>query len=337
MRQPALVHRIPQRASNSRGHRGSSRRTAVALVALALPLAACGATAQSAQGESTPQAPTTVTVTDARGQVEVPSSPQTFVVADFGALDTLDYLGVEPTALPKRGLPEHLKKYADEKYTDLGTLREIDLEKVAASEPALIVLGGRSAPQYDEAKQIAPVIDVTAKKGADAVTTLKSTATTLATVYGKQAQADERLAQIDTQIADVKAKAADSGTALVLMVTGSKLSAYGPGSRFGFVHDVLGLKPAAPNLAQDSHGQVVSFEFVKQTNPDHLFVIDRDAATGQGGQAAKVVLDNPLIASTTASKNDNITYLDSQSWYLVGTGLTTLPAMVDEVESALTS
>lgn len=340
MPNPALMRRKPLSPTVAPRRLGRLRHGAPLLV-LTLPLAACAGAASSADSGAAgatgqAAAPTSVTVTDARGQVDVPASPEDLVVADFGALDTLDYLGVEPTALPKKGLPEHLSKYAGEQYTDLGTLKELDLEKVAAAGPELIVLGGRSAPQYEEAEQIAPVIDVTGAKGADAVTTLKATSQALAAVYGKTEQADERLAQIDARIAAVDAKAANSGTALVLMVTGGKLSAYGPGSRFGFIHDVLGVKAAAPNLAQDSHGQVVSFEFIKQTDPDMLFVIDRDAAIGnKGGQAAKAVLDNPLVASTSAWKNDKVTYLDPQSWYLVGSGLNTLPAMIDEVDAAL--
>ena len=49
-----------------------------------------------------------------------------------------------------------------------------------------------------------------------------------------------------------------------------------------------------------NHGQPVTFEYIKKTNPDWLFVLDRSAAIGEEGKAAKDVLDNPLVAETTA-------------------------------------
>ena len=49
-----------------------------------------------------------------------------------------------------------------------------------------------------------------------------------------------------------------------------------------------------------NHGQPVTFEYIKKTNPDWLFVLNRSAAIGEEGKAAKDVLDNPLVAETTA-------------------------------------
>ena len=49
-----------------------------------------------------------------------------------------------------------------------------------------------------------------------------------------------------------------------------------------------------------NHGQPVTFEYIKKTNPDWLFVLDRSAAIGEEGKAAKDVLDNPLVAEMTA-------------------------------------
>jgi hypothetical protein len=54
-------------------------------------------------------------------------------------------------------------------------------------------------------------------------------------------------------------------------------------------------KPAIDNLTVARHGQVVSFEFLLKTNPDWLFVIDRDVAIGQDGKTAQQLLDNPLV------------------------------------------
>ena len=62
----------------------------------------------------------------------------------------------------------------------------------------------------------------------------------------------------------------------------------------------------------------VSFEYVKEKNPDWLFVLDRGAAIGEEGQAAKDVLNNPLIAETTAWKKGQVVYLDSGTYLAAG-------------------
>ncbi|MFQ7431664.1 MAG: hypothetical protein ACLRNI_10205 [Sutterella wadsworthensis] len=64
--------------------------------------------------------------------VAVPKNPQRVAVADFSVLDTLDHWGLgerivalpQTTALPY--LPQYFKK--SKKVTNLGTLKEIDLE-----------------------------------------------------------------------------------------------------------------------------------------------------------------------------------------------------------------
>ena len=66
-----------------------------------------------------------------------------------------------------------------------------------------------------------------------------------------------------------------------------------------------------------------------------MFVIDRDAAIGKSGKAAEQVLDNKLVNSTTAAKNDRITIVDGVNWYLVTGGLNTLPSLLSELSDSL--
>ena len=66
------------------------------------------------------------------------------------------------------------------------------------------------------------------------------------------------------------------------------------------------------------HGQAISFEFILKTNPDWLFVLDRDAAIGREGASASKLLDNPLVNATKAAKKKQIVYLNSANWYLLG-------------------
>ena len=50
------------------------------------------------------------------------------------------------------------------------------------------------------------------------------------------------------------------------------------------------------------HGQEVSFESVKEINPDSSFVINRTLAIGGDNSSNDGVLENALIAETPAAK-----------------------------------
>lgn len=277
-----------------------------------------------------------ITVSHAQGETTLTTNPEKVVVLDFGILDTLDALEVDSVVgLAKQGAPDFLDEYAGDDYEDVGTMQEPDIEKIAEIDPDVILIGGRSAAKYAELNEIAPTIDLTVGSD-DFMTSFEEVSTTIGEIFEKTDEVEEKLADIDESIEQTKADAEGAGNALIVLVSGGKLSAFGPGSRFGFVHDVLGVPAASPDLQVDRHGQAISNEFIADTNPQHLFVVDRDSAIGQeSGQSAEQVLDNDLVKGTDAAKNDKITYLDGQRWYVVGAGLNNVPEMIDEVASAI--
>lgn len=296
-----------------------------------MPLALTACSSADAEESDSGSASSEVTITHAQGDTTVPVNPEKVVVLDYGALDTIDTLDVDSViGVPQGSLPDFLSDYAGEDVTDVGTLKEPDFEAIAGLDPDLIIIGGRSAATYGEMSDIAPTVDLTVDS-TNFLASFKESATNIGEIFDQTDVVEEKLGEIDTKIEEVKAEAATGDNALFVLVSGGKLSAYGPGSRFGFVHDELGLPAADPNLEVDSHGQAISFEFIAQTNPQQMFVIDRDSAIGEDGAAAKQVLNNDLVNGTDAAKNDNVVYLSSARWYLVGAGLSNLPAMIDEV------
>ena len=326
----------------------TSLRRLCALAAVATTLAACGTTATPrASPPAEPQAspPTAteppasqsegITVSHAQGETVVPVAPETVLTFDLGALDTLDALGVDVAGVPDVAtLPDRLRKYATDEYVKAGTLFEPDYEQVNALDPDLIIVAGRSSAAYPQLSALAPTVDLTVDNG-DFIDSFTGHLQTLGEIFGRQEQVAEAVTGLHDRIAEVSALAQDAGSGLIVLTTGGEVSAYGPGSRFGLIHDVLGVQPAAEDLNPATHGDAVSFEFILETNPDHLFVIDRDATIGESGQAAHAVLDNEIVRQTTAWQQGNVTYLDGVNWYLLPTGLGSVRAMIDEVEAAL--
>jgi iron complex transport system substrate-binding protein len=276
----------------------------------------------------------TVSVTDATGQaVEVPSSPARVVVFDMSLLDSLDTLGAPVVGLPKQNVPEFLAEYRDARFADVGTLFEANLEAVNAADPDLILVAGRSSELKDDLSPIAPTLDMT-MDSTRLMADYERNARTLGTVFGKTPSVERILGDLNTSITETKGLAANAGRGLILLTSGTEATAYGPGSRFGIIHDVLGVQPAIPDVETATHGEAISFELVAQTNPDRMFVVDRDAATGNPANAQQV-LDNELVTGTTAWRTGDVTYLDPTRWYIASGGLSTLPASVEEVRASL--
>lgn len=292
------------------------RLTAVLALFLTLVLTACGSSETAVPA------------------AEGGSGPSKVVVLDYSVLDSMDALGLgdRVVAVPTATLPEHLKKYADKK--NAGTMAEPDIEGLAELQPDLILIGGRTVPKKDELAKIAKTVDLSVDAN-DFTASFQAKSRQLGELFGKTAEVDTKLKAIDDQIAATKAKAAGKGSALVVLVSGGKLSAFGPKSRFGIIHEQLGVTPAVTDLKVDKHGQPISFEFIAKANPDMLFVIDRDAAIGEQGKSAAEVLDNDLVAGTKAWKNKKVTYLDGGRWYLLGNGLANLPEMVKAVDAGM--
>ena len=81
----------------------------------------------------------------------------------------------------------------------------------------------------------------------------------------------------------------------------------------------------------DSHGDSISYEFLAQTNPSWLVVIDRDAAIGAEGESAQQLLNNDLVNATAAATSGRIAYVVPEYWYLAFGGLTATSAVYAEV------
>ena len=270
------------------------------------------------------------------GQITVPANLSRIAVLDTNALNTIYALGASDkvVALPKgTPLPKVLQDFNEGKYLDVGTVKEPNLEKIAASQPELILMSGRMENLLDPIKQIAPTYFVDVDYN-DQFNSFKQQTLNIAEMVGKKQDAEQQLQTLEKDINALKAKTKGK-TALVILVNNSKIAAYGPGSRFGNIHDLYGFTPADPSIKVGLHGMAVSHEFIAQKNPDYLFVIDRGAAITENQQGAKQVLNNKIINQTKAAQNGNIVYLDSSNWYLMNNGLDGMKAMLKEVADAV--
>ena len=290
---------------------------------------------QTQQEQSAEQ--TTVQVTDANGEkAELKKNPKRVVVFDYGVADILKNLGVDAVVgLPKNGkMPEILSNYSDDKYTNVGSLKETDFEAVESLNPDLIIIGGRQAEDIDSFKEIAPTVNL-AVDGQDYMNSFKTVVTDLGNLFDKQDEAKKAIDEIEAKIAKVNKTVAEKGlTASVVMANEGSISTFSAKSRYGLIYNGLGFTEVDKNIDDSTHGQQVSFEYFLENKSDYVFVVDRGAVTGKG-EAASKLFDNEVMNKTEVAKNGNIVYLNSVIWYTMTGGIESTNQMIDEIADAI--
>ena len=266
--------------------------------------------------------------------------PKNIVVLDYGFLDTLDALGVEGIVGiaangGKGNIPEHIKeKYVTDSVADVGTLKQIDFEKVAATNPDAIFISGRQAPFYEELKEITPNVVFIGSDNSNYVDGVFETVDLAAQIFGKEEKAEELKANLQAKVDEVKEKAVGYENALVAMYNDKKISGFdnGEDSRFAYVYNDFGFKPSTTDIKASSHGSDFSYESILSVDPEVLLVIDR---TASDVDTIKADIENDIIKKTRAYKEGKIVYLDGVNWYFSSNGVTTEVEKLDEILNEL--
>lgn len=291
-------------------------------------------TSVESSSEEEATASETVTVVHQLGETEVKRNPKNIVVFDYGILDTLDELKVEVTGVAPSNLPTYLSEYNSGAYENVGTLFEPDLEKIYELQPELIVIGARQADYYEELSKIAPTISM-AVDNTNYLESFKTNMTYIGEIFGKEEEVKEKLNLYNEEIAQISEMAKEKGiNGLIVLANDKAISVFGPGSRFGIIHDNFGVTPVDTTIEVSSHGQNASFEYILEQNPDYIFVVDRAAVAG-GETAAHDLIENELVKLTDAYKNDRIIYLNPEAWYVANGGFQGTKIMIDEMKAAL--
>ncbi|MEG2999796.1 MAG: siderophore ABC transporter substrate-binding protein [Comamonas sp.] len=312
----------------------SSRRR---WLASALAGACCWGMGAAAGAASPAPAGATLAVPHAKGVTQVPAAPQRVVVFDLGALDAMHTLGLPVAGVPKAQMPDYLQGYAAPRYKLAGSLFEPDYEALSQIQPDLIIVGGRSAAKYDALAKIAPTVDFSVDSK-QMLQDMARNVTAIASLYGKQAQGQALVGQMQQQVAALRQLSSQAAPGLLLMAVNDKIMPQAPGTRFGFLFDVLGAPSAITAQDVPARGTAYTFDDVAKLNPQWLYVIDRNTATGQaaGGGAiipSQQVFDNAQVKGTAAGQKGQVVFLDPKGWYLMGsTGPTALLGNVAQLK-----
>lgn len=293
-------------------------------------LAESSASSESSLSSETGDA-ATVDVTDIYGTVTVPVNPKNVVALDNRTFETLSDWGVELAAVPKGVMPADSTYVLDEAVQDIGSHNDPNLEIIAAVDPELVIIGQRFSGYYEEIKELVPnaavinlnfdVSEEADAPGDNLINGLKDSTIALGQIFDKNTEAEQLVADFDAAIE--KAKSAYNGTDKIMsvVVSGGEIGFSAPlsGRVWGPMYEVFGWVPAleVDGATADHQGDDISVEAIAQSNPDWIFVLDRDAAVSSEADAvpAQDVIDNsPALQNTTAISNAQVVYAPNDTY-----------------------
>ncbi len=299
----------------------------------AAPAAQPQAAAEAPAVESkTAETPKTVEITDIHGKVTVPVNPQKVVALDNRTFETLSDWGIKLAAVPKGVMPGDSPYVKDGSVQDIGNHREPNLELLASVDPDLVIVGQRFGSYYEDIKKLVPnaavvdfsfdVSEKTQTPGENLVNGLEDATTNLGKIFDKNKEAEALNAKFNESIA--KAKAAYNGKDKVMsvIVSGGDIGFAAPhnGRVWGPMYEIFGWVPALEVAAAstDHQGDDISVEAIAQSNPDWIFVLDRDAAISDpeatSVPAQDVIDQAPALKNTKAITEGHVVYAPNDTY-----------------------
>lgn len=321
-------------------------------LAVAFCISACGSTTANDNVVNNEYKTETITI-QARNannemvDMEVPYNPQRIAILDMAALDIVDALGVGDRVVGSAKVTiEYLTDYnpddSNGAIMNLGTVKTADLEKVAASEPDIIFIGGRLASVYADLEAIAPVVYLAVDYEKGIVESTKANAQTIASIFGKEAEVDAMFTHFQPRI-DTLNTLLNGKDVLLGMYNSNALGLMDTESQLNIIAKELGannLGETVGEVEKATHGEEASWETIITLDPEYMFILDRSTATGasdEGVMGAREVIENDLIKELDVYKDGKIVYFIEHAnvWYTATGGIQALDTMLADLEGAL--
>nr|WP_244995196.1 ABC transporter substrate-binding protein [Cobetia amphilecti] len=253
---------------------------------------------------------------------------------DWGATDTLDELGLAEhlVGVPHQSAPAYVSHLVKGR-SDIGGLKEPDVEAIAGLEPDLILVTGRQSGSLEALKAVAETRDVTLEEG-DYFEALNSKVLSLASPYHAEEKAREHLAALESDIATAREGLPEDLEALVVIHNDGRYIL----SQEPVVTELLQIaQPELPDSVEPvSRGKRTFYPLspanIAEMAPDELYVIDRSAAIGQTPMDAEALR---AALADAGGETIGVTVLSPGLWYLSGSGLQSVRAQMNEILEGL--
>ena len=276
----------------------------------------------------------TVTVTDVRGDVEIPADPQRIVDLS-GNSDILSILGYDVVGTANSDAYDYTKfpSYLEETLKGAEILGysmqdTMDVEAVMNLNPDLIVISTVQEKMYDALSEIAPTVMIQLE-----ALNWKDDVRALAKVFNKEDVANEWIANYENKAKEagdkIKAEYGEDTTYLSFLASGGQFFIF-DGAGFGDVlYKDMGLaKPEGMPEQTDISLPVVTYEGLAAIQSDYIFVIATDEDLAQ-------LEANSIWNNLPAVKNGNVVVLESSPYFNQGYSPIGREKLVDEIGDML--
>ncbi|BEH91550.1 MAG: ABC transporter substrate-binding protein [Leuconostoc sp.] len=275
-----------------------------------------------------------VTVTDVKGDVEIPKDPKR-IVDISGASDILSLIGYEVIGTANSDgydytiLPTYLEEtLADAQILGYSMLAEMDVEAIMALNPDLIIISTVQEKMYDQLSKIAPVVMVEMKQ-----VDWKEDFLHVAGVFGKEAEAqawiDNYLAKAKEVGEQIKATYGADSTYLSFLASAGSLFIFDQAGLGSILYNDMGLlKPVGMPEQEDISLPVVSLDGLASIEADYIFAVGTD-------EDLKTLEESSIWKGTKAVKEGNVVILPASPYFNQGYSPIGRLAFVDEVQSLL--
>ncbi len=301
---------------------------------VATMLVGCGSGNTQNTTETAPESGTTVTVTDVRGEVEIPADPQRIVDLS-GNSDMLSILGYKVVGTANSDAYDYTKfpSYLEETLkgaTILGYSMQdtMDVEAVMNLNPDLIVISTVQEKMYDQLSEIAPTIMIQLE-----ALNWKEDLKAFAKVFDKEEVANEWLTNYEAEAKaagdEIKAEYGEDTTYLSFLASGGQFFVF-DGAGFGDVlYNDMGLKkPVGMPEQTDISLPVVTYEGLAAIDADYIFCIATD-------EDLAALEQNAIWNNMPAVKEGHVVVLESSPYFNQGYSPIGRSLLVNEIGEML--
>lgn len=306
-------------------------KTLVATCMTAVMLVGCGVNGGTSNDKTSEK---TVTVTDVRGEVEIPAEPQRIVDLS-GNSDILSILGYKVIGTANSDAYDYTKfpSYLEETLKGAEILGysmqdTMDVEAVMNLNPDLIVISTVQEKMYDQLSEIAPTVMIQLE-----ALNWKEDVKAFAKVFNKEDAANKWLADYEAKAKEagekIKSEYGEDTTYLSFLASGGQFFVF-DGAGFGSVlYEDMGLKkPEGMPEQSDISLPVVTYEGLASIKADYIFVIATAEDLAQ-------LQSNAIWNSLPAVKEGKVVILDSSPYFNQGYSSIGRELLVNEIGDML--
>ena len=295
-------------------------------------LAGCQNTDNQTEGEkSTVEM---VTVTDAKGEVEIPADPQRIVDLS-GNSDMLSVLGYSVVGTANSDAYDYTKfpSYLEEtlegaKILGYSMQDTMDIEGILELNPDLIIISSVQEKMYEQLKEIAPTIMVEL-----AQINWKEDIETFASLMNQEEKANTWLQEYEEkakQVGDeVKELYGEDTTYLALLASGGQLYVFDAAGIGSVMYEDMGLKKPENMPEQENISlPVITYEGLAEIDADYLLVVGTDSDM-------ESLKQNSIYNNMRAVKEGHVVELPSSPYFNIGYSCIGRDIFLDEFVSLM--